>query len=499
MALIALLVSFVLALIFSGLHPFRQTVQYNAPLPEFTAYMDKYIPELMDRYAIPGSSIALVKEGKITWLSAYGYADLEKGQKMTTDTPMRVQSISKSVTAWGILKLAQQGKIILDLPVAQYLKSWQFPESGFASDQVTVRHLLSHTAGLPLGDVFTIYAPEETMPSLQKKLTQEAVLIRDPGTSFSYSNTGYNLLELLIEEITGQSFAAYMRQEVLNPLGMNRSTFEWSEKLAPAVPTGYALDGTAVPVYVYPEKASGGLFATAEDIAAFAIAGMEGASRGKQVLSPGTTEGLYLTASNQIGVYGLVFDSYGLGHYLETLPNGKKAISHGGQGTGIMTHFHAVPESGDAIVILTNSQRSWPFIAYLLSDWATWRGFPSVGMGRIIWGKYLLWAVTGLVWAFVLLQALRLARGILKGTRQATLPHYFQPLRLAQVGFAVAIPAVLTWCLGQKYLFLTSVFPRASLGLGSAALLLSAVLLLSALFTKTAYPLPELSCEQKKY
>jgi CubicO group peptidase (beta-lactamase class C family) len=499
MALIALLVSFILTSVVSGLNPFRQTAKYNAPLHEFTAHLDKHIPALMDRYDIPGSSIALVKGGKIAWLNAYGYADLEKGREMTTDTPMRVQSISKSVTAWGILKLAQQGKIILDLPAAQYLKNWQLPKSGFASDQVTVRHLLSHIAGLPLGDVFTIYAPEEAMPSLREKLTQEAVLIREPGTAFSYSNTGYNLLELLIEEVTGQDFAAYMQQEILDPLGMSHSTFDWSEKLAPAVPTGYALDGTAVPVYLYPEKASGGLFATAEDIAAFALAGMAGASRGKQVLSPGTTESLYLTASNQLGVYGLVFDSYGLGHYLETLPNGQKAIAHGGQGTGIMTHFHAVPESGDAIVILTNSQRSWPFIAYLLGDWAKWRGFPSVGMGRIIWGKYVLWAVIGLMWAAVLLQALRLTRAIRKGIRQAALPRHFQPLRLAQAGFAVAILAVLAWCLGQKYLFLTSVFPRASLGLGSAALPLSAILLLSALFTETSYPLPDFSCEQKKY
>ena len=70
-----------------------------------------------------------------------------------------------------------------------------------------------------------------------------------------------------------------------------------------------------------------------------------------------------------------MFEAYGFGHYIETLPNGLRSVSHGGQGNGVMTHFQTVPETGDAIVILTNSQRSWPFIAYLLSDWAQWRAF----------------------------------------------------------------------------------------------------------------------------
>src|SRR5690606_14601908 len=114
----------------------------------------------------PGSSIALVRGGQVTWMNAYGYADLESGRKLTTDTPMRVQSISKSVTAWGIMRLVEQGMIDLDAPVVNYIKKWRFSEAEFSSETVTVRQLLTHTAGLPLGDVFTIYSPDEEMPSL---------------------------------------------------------------------------------------------------------------------------------------------------------------------------------------------------------------------------------------------------------------------------------------------------------------------------------------------
>jgi CubicO group peptidase (beta-lactamase class C family) len=480
--LAALAASFVITFAVSGLNPFRKTVERNAPLDEFTAHLDERIPALMKLYGIPGSSLALVKDGRIVWSGAYGYADLAAGRMLTTDTPMRVQSISKSVTAWGVMRLAEEGRIDLDSPVSGYLKNWQFPASAYFTEKVTVRQLLSHTAGLPLGDVFTIYSPEEAMPSLEEKLTLEAVLTAGPGSAFSYSNTGYNLLELLIEKVSGQDFAGYMEEEVLQPLGMAHSTFAWRDTLAPAVPTGYDLRGKAVPVYVYPEKGSGGLFAAAEDIAAFAIAGMSAFHDGKQTLSTQNLDALYTPHSSRLGVYSLVFDAYGLGHYLETLPNGQQAVSHGGQGSGIMTHFHTVPESGDAIVILTNSQRSWPFIAYILSDWARWRGFPSVGMGRIIWGKYGLWVGIGLVWSAVLLAALRPAvwyMGLTGKTRPGKGP--FRLSRVARAGLSVAILGGLAWCLCQKYLFLTAVFPRASLWLGISVFALAIVLLLSTL------------------
>ena len=132
------------------------------------------------------------------------------------------------------------------------------------------------------------------------------------------------------------------------------------------------------------------------------------------------------------------------------------------------THFQAVPETGDAI-ILTNSQRSWPFIAYVLSDWALWRGFPSVGMGRIIWGHYVLCAVIGMLISTSLLMVLRLNK------------HRRTSFRLLRVGTASILLGILIWCACQKYLFITSVFPILSMWLGGATLVFSIVLLLSAL------------------
>lgn len=458
-----------LVMLFSGSLQIKRNIRTDASLDELKAHMDERIPILMKLYGIPGCNIALVKDGEIAWTDAYGYADVASGRAMTVDTPMSVQSITKSVTAWGVIRLVEKGLIDLDTPVSQYLKSWQFPLTDYPTEKITIRQLLTHTAGMPLGDFTNTYSPGEAMPSNRDVMTAEAVLIREPGTGFSYSNTGYNLLEILIEDVTGQSFSDYIRMEVLLPLGMEGTTFDIDTAATPYPPTGYNLSGEPVSVYLYPSKASGGLFATAHDIARFAAAGM----KENPVLSIESINRMYKPESQKIGIYGLIFKAYGFGHYIEKLRNGALSVSHGGQGNGIMTHLQAVPETGDAIVILTNSQRSWPFIAYVLRDWAHWRGFPSVGMGRIIWGQYGLCVVIGMLVSASLLVMLRLILGFFHQKRTG--------FKLLRISAASILLGVLIWCACQKYLFITSVFPVLSLWLGEATLVFSIVLLLSAM------------------
>ena len=451
----------------SGSLQMGRNMRADAPLDEFEAHMDERIPTMMKLYGIPGCNIALVKDGEIAWTEGYGYADVKSGRALTTDTPMSVQSITKSVTAWGVMRLRERGLIDLDTPVSQYLKSWQFPLSDYPAEKITVRQLLSHTSGMPLGDFINTYSPGEDIPSNRDVMTREAVLMRKPGTEFSYSNTGYNILEIIIEDVTGKSFPEYIRTEVLLPLDMESAAFDIDEEVTPYPPTGYNLREEPVPVYLYPSKASGGLFATAQDIARFAVAGMQE----NPVLSVESISRMYQPECHKVGIYGLIFEAYGFGHYIEKLPNGALSVSHGGQGNGIMTHLQAVPETGDAIVILTNSQRSWPFIAYILSDWAQWRGFPSVGMGRIIWGHYGLCVVIGMLISASLLVILRLVSTFYQQKRAG--------FRLLRVSAAFILLGILIWCACQKYLFITSVFPILSVWLGGAVFVFSIVLLLS--------------------
>lgn len=480
--LITLIISIVTVMSISKVYPITKA-EKGAPLEAFTQYLDNRIANLMEAYDIPGANIALIKGGEIIYTKAFGYADLEARRKMTTDTYLRVESISKSVTAWGVLRLAEQGKIQLDSPVNNYIKSWSFPKSEFDVEKITVRQLLSHCAGLPLGDFTKRYAPSQETPSLKDCLSAEAVLVREPGTSFSYSNIGFNMLELLIEEVTGRDFSEYMEHEILVPLGMNNANYSWSEAFNPAVPFGYDLKGKAVPVYIYPEKGSGGLFSTVEDIAVFVAAGMPGFVHNKNVLGTQSIEMLYTPNANKLGVYSYVFDSYGLGYYIENLQNGSLAVSHGGQGAGWMTHFHSVPETGDGIVILTNSQRSWPFIAYILSDWAEWNGTFTVGMSRILWAIYIIWVIIGLIWFISLWQLWSLVDGLIFKKRKFTiLDNNFVILRIVQGSLSAILVAGLLWCINQDYLFISSVFPIASCWLGISIFVFAFVLFLLALF-----------------
>ncbi|MFQ3621030.1 MAG: serine hydrolase domain-containing protein [Spirochaetales bacterium] len=445
----------------------------------FVQLIDTRIEQWMKAYSIPGVAVALIEKGQPVWLSVRGYANKEKKVPLTQFTPCRVESISKSVTAWGVLKLVEEGKISLDTPVQQYLKSIQLPNSGFPLEKITVRHLLSHTAGLFLGTIGVRYAPDGPVPSLREALQKDLVFEREAGTRFSYSNVGFNLLELLIEDITGKKFSQYMQEQVLTPLGMHRASFEWNSQWDPPVPQGYTVSGVSIPPYVYPEKAAGGLFATLEDIARFVSAGsMVSNTDGQMVLKAETKALLYTPVVTIPGLYGLAFPSYGMGHFIEKFADGTVAVSHGGQGSGWMSHFHLVPETGDGIVILTNSQRSWPFFARVLQEWAKWKGYSRPGMSRIIQGENILWVITGGIFLLGGILGFILFRGLLRKER------HFHPLtsnslgvRLGLGSIALTILILLGWAITRDYLFLSSVFPRIVPVLGMGLGLLSIGLL----------------------
>jgi CubicO group peptidase (beta-lactamase class C family) len=457
-------------------------------LEAFTAYLNERIPALMSRYNIPGASIALVRGGKLAWSNAYGYANLKEKRPMTVHSVCRAESISKSVTAWGVMKLVEQGFVELDAPVQRYLRHWKLPDSEFDEQTVTVRMLLSASAGMPLGEIGKAveYVPQSEMPSLQDYLTREARLMQKPGAGYLYSNVGFNLLELLVEEVTGLDFAEYMENEVLRPLGMNTSSFAWDESFGSLIPNGHELNGAPVHPYVYPTKASGGLFTSVEDIARFISSGMTGhyyASYG--VLSQDILRQMHIPQVKVAGIYRFVAESYGFGYFIETLPSGQKAVWHGGQGHGWMTHFHSVPETGDGIVILTNSQRSWPFIADLLSEWRSWNNFGSVKFEKIIYATTASWIFIGLVALLSLTLTVDLVKDIVKGTLKfAPFAADASHARLFKVATGMSITAFLSWRISQPYLLETSIFPASAGWAGIALLALSVVLIISALFSR---------------
>jgi CubicO group peptidase (beta-lactamase class C family) len=268
---------------------------------------------------------------------------------------------------------------------------------------------------------------------------------------------------------------------------MDRASFAWQPAAHSSMPMGYELDGAPVSPYVYPVHAAGGLLANVEDIARFVSAGaMTPTSTGNAVLAPQSRSQLYAPVVPIPGLFGVVADSYGFGHFVETLPNGRQAVWHGGQGHGWTTHFHLVPETGDGIVILSNSQRSWPLIAQTLQDWAAWSGNGAVKFSHITTATMVLQAIVVALGVVALWLAARLGQGLRRGTRRlAPLAPGGRYRRLLQFLVGVGVIAVLTWSISRPYRDFTSIFPTTAVWADATFLILALLLILSAILPPT--------------
>ncbi len=191
--------------------------------------------------------------GKLHWSKAYGLSNADKNIKVDRETMFQVASITKPITALGILKLVEQEKITLDDEVNKHLNGWQIQDNEFTkTEKVTIRRLLTHTAGLN-GHGFDGYPQTEKLPSVIEVLNGEGnwagvAVENTPGNAWRYSGGGYVILQKLIEDVTGQSFENYMEEEVLKPLKMNHSTFQQplNKEVYKNVSSAHDNDGNAV-------------------------------------------------------------------------------------------------------------------------------------------------------------------------------------------------------------------------------------------------------------
>jgi CubicO group peptidase (beta-lactamase class C family) len=244
-------------------------------------------PKLAERMAalkVPAVSIAYFENGQVRWARAYGRAAAREERRVTPETRFQAASMSKAVTAAGALRLVDQGRLALDEDVNARLRAWRVPDGAPEANaqEVTLRRLLSHTAGLSV-DGYPGYSPGTSVPTLVQSLrgeppsnTPAVRLVDAPGTKFSYSGGGYSVAQLLMTETAGTDFARLIRRSVLDPVGMTRSSFE--QPLSPdarrAAAAGHDADGRTVPGggHLYPEQAAAGLWTTPTEYARFLIA-----------------------------------------------------------------------------------------------------------------------------------------------------------------------------------------------------------------------------------
>ncbi len=208
------------------------------------AELEAYLNELVESETPPGLSVTVVKNGEQVYSNAFGYADLPNGVEATPETVYHWWSMTKVPTAVSILQLAEQGKLSLDDPVIDHLPFFQVEYPTADSEVITIRHLLNHTSGLPdmIPDLFgMVHTEDMTMNQtaiLKAQLPQFNKLKFEPGTDAEYTNHAYLVLGAIIEAVSGQSYESYIRENVLQPLGMASTDFIYRDEMTVHEATG---------------------------------------------------------------------------------------------------------------------------------------------------------------------------------------------------------------------------------------------------------------------
>ncbi len=356
----------------------------------------------IDKQFVGNFAMATVKDGMVEDEKFHS-----AGKPVDRNTVFQVGSLSKWISAFGIMKLVEDGKLGLDAPVSKYLTRWQLPPSEFNNNEVTVRRLLSHTAGLTDGLGYSGFQTGTLVQSVEQSLTKAsdadegvsgAVSVGiKPGSEFKYSGGGYTLLQLLVEEVSNQSFASYMKESVFEPLGMIHSTYVWEDSSSYLLAEFYNRDSTRSKHYRYSALAATSLYTSLSDLELFFQAHLEGKNRepiGRNVVKPETVKMMREPHGQSMGV-----DIWGLGTVLyATTDDNDFIVGHDGKSTPpINTAIRLNPETGDGIIILETGH---PIIATkLASEWVFWKTgkvdtflFPML-MDGLVWTIGIGWAV----------------------------------------------------------------------------------------------------------
>ncbi len=310
------------------------------------------VVRLLEEHGEPGLALVLVEGGAPTLCRGFGVADRESGRAVDGDTLFNVGSISKSVTAWGAMRLVDADELALDAPVE--LERWKLPESEHDASGVTVRRLLQHTAGISQPSIGG-YDLGEPLPSIEDELTRFVRLEHAPGTRHEYSGGGYTLLQLLVEETAEQPFAAAMRDGVLVPLGMTSSRFGYDPAIADKAATPYSTRAGDPQTGRWRHRAFVGvagaaLYTSARDLGRFLAAhctGPDGEAPGRGVLEPDTLRAMAQTSE--------LSPRYGLGYGVPPPAEGHVVLMHSGSNIGWRALYMVLPDLGIGIAALTNS------------------------------------------------------------------------------------------------------------------------------------------------
>ncbi|MGH9901712.1 MAG: serine hydrolase domain-containing protein [Pyrinomonadaceae bacterium] len=309
--------------------------------------VDAYVKQQMTKHAIPGLSVAVVKDGKVVKLKGYGVASVEFDIPADGDTVFQLYSVSKIFAGVAAMKLVEDGRLSLDAPATDFVEN--LPPAWKA---VRVRHLLTHTSGLPEGPANPRFA---SLPEAKRKGLTAAETIQlaaalplkfAPGEKFSYHQSGYVLLGMIVEKLSGKSYADFLAERVFAPLAMTSTRFGDTETVVRRRPsTAYNRQSGELRNWVFPfsvkDYPAAGLNSSAADVSKFLVALEAG-----RVLKPESLRAMWARAKLNDGTES----GYGLGWTIGE-HKGRKVVGHEGGGSIWVAHF---PDERLSVVVLCN-------------------------------------------------------------------------------------------------------------------------------------------------
>jgi CubicO group peptidase (beta-lactamase class C family) len=327
---------------------FHEPAGVSALVPEIA----RAVPASLREHDVPGASVAVVRQGEVRWTGAYGVADTRTRMPMTPETVMQIASVSKPLAAYTVVRLARAGRVELDAPIERLTAGWRLPESEFDAQEVTLRRLLSHTAGINVSG-YQGLRPGSPLPSTEASLAGAsgagtARIVDARGREWRYSGGGYTLGQLAVERATGEPYSRVVERQVLRPLGMARTGFDCTTSESPprGAASGHDAAGKPMPRLRYAEQAAAGVCSTAGDMGRFAAALMRGPIATAMAAPAPATDG-----------------KYGLGLHIERLRDGTKRLWHDGSNRGWQAQLEVFPDRDWALVMLTNGDNGRHVIA----------------------------------------------------------------------------------------------------------------------------------------
>jgi CubicO group peptidase (beta-lactamase class C family) len=351
------------------------------------------LADRMRFYKVPGVSVAVISRGELQWARGYGVLEAGDTKPVTAETLFQACSISKPVVAVGVLALVQRRELRLDEDVNKKLKTWKVPENQFTTNEkVTLRRLLSHTAGVT-GSGFLGYALDEPVPTLPQILdgvspanSKPIRVDTTPGTQWRYSGGGFLITQQLLTDVTGEQFPQLMRRLVLQKAGMKDSFFEQPlpQKVTARAARGHRESGEKIKGdwNVYPEMAAGGMWTTPADLARLVIELQRSkAGKSEKILSAQSTNEMFAGQMRDFPVemvskrYRRQITNQGLGFRLEGAGASARFSHHGGN-EGYRCFIVAYVNSGEGAIVMTNSDNGFELIQEIVRSIAKEYGWP---------------------------------------------------------------------------------------------------------------------------